>query len=325
MPPEPKLQLALDMGGTRVKAALVSGGSILAQRDIDSDSDSAIRGRLPAIERLVAEMLQQSNTNPGSVRGIGIAFAGPVDARTGRVLATNAKFDDAPNVDLLEWARLRWNAPALIDNDARLACLGEWAYGAAKGSRSVVTVTLGTGIGTGVIIEGRLLRGTHSQAGSLGGHFPIDIANKPVCTCGNSGCAEAVASTWAFRRDLATLPESRRRLVTAGKSPEECGLRDLFSAAADGNPDAKEMAARYTEAWGALAVALIHAYDPEVVVLVGGVLAAGDAVTGPIERYARAHAWTPGRTVPVVAGRFPAAASLIGAAYLASGAAIDVL
>ena len=92
-----------------------------------------------------------------------------------------------------------WNVDFFIDNDARLAAVGEWKYGAGKDTDNLVVMTIGTGIGTSVIMNGKLLRGKHFQAGCLGGHFSVKY-NGSMCTCGNSGCVEAYASTWSFKR-----------------------------------------------------------------------------------------------------------------------------
>jgi glucokinase len=105
------------------------------------------------------------------VLGIGFSFAGLVDSVANRILSTNQKYDDGPETDLVGWAREKWNWPLFALNDARMALLGEWQHGAGKGCTDLVMITLGTGIGSAVLVGEELLKGKHFQAGNLGGHF----------------------------------------------------------------------------------------------------------------------------------------------------------
>lgn len=319
------VQVALDLGGTTIKAALVSGGTIIASGTLAAHSSEGLGASLPAVEHLVASLLKERHLSPGSISGVGIAFAGPVDAVHRRVVSTNAKFDDAPTLDFEAWVRRAWSTTVAIDNDARLACLGEWKYGAGAGRSNVVTVTLGTGIGSGVVIQGRLLRGAHFQAGSLGGHIPVDVSSGALCTCGNIGCAESVASTWAFRRDLAAMGEKARRQIIGDAAIARSGLKELFTAAGRGIGVAVQLHNRYLRAWGAALVGLVHAYDPEIVILTGGVVASGSALIEELAGYVHGHAWTPGWSTEIVGGRHPDTAALLGAAYLAGGDSIEVI
>ncbi len=319
------VQIALDLGGTTIKVALVSRGDVVAFAPLDAHAGAGIAESLPRIERAVAGLLEAQGLSQTAIAGVGIAFAGPVDAVRKRVVATNDKFDDAPRVDFAGWIRDAWNVPFAIDNDGRLSCLGEWKFGAGAGHSAVATITLGTGIGSGVVIHDRLLRGPHFLAGSLGGHIPIDFSGGRRCSCGNVGCAEAVASTWALHKDLAELDEGTRRRIIGSRKVEESGLKELFEAASIGDEVALAIRHRYLDAWGATAVALVHAYDPEVVVLDGGALGAGESVVSAVGEYVGTRAWTPGRRTKVTAGRFPNTAALIGAAYLAGGDALEII
>ena len=104
-------------------------------------------------------------------------------------------------LDLNLWAKTNWNVPVVIENDARAALIGEWQYGAGKGSDNILMVTLGTGMGSAVLIEGKLLRGRNFLAGNLGGHMSIDFEGDE-CNCGNIGCVETAGSTWALSKNL---------------------------------------------------------------------------------------------------------------------------
>lgn len=138
-------------------------------------------------------------------------FPGLVDPIHNRVISTNEKYDDACSISLDKWAWENWEVPFCMDNDARLAVAGEWWQGAARGKNNVVMMTIGTGIGTGVVIDGRLLYGQHFQAGSLGGHFVLDYKGRR-CSCGNKGCVEALSSSFSCRPLSGSMPFYRNHL-----------------------------------------------------------------------------------------------------------------
>ena len=123
------------------------------------------------------------------------AFPGLVDPIHNRVISTNEKYDDACSISLDKWAWENWEVPFCMDNDARFGRSRRMVAGCGPGKNNVVTMTIGTGIGTGVVIDGRLLYGQHFQAGSLGGHFVLDYKGRR-CSCGNNGCVEALSSSF---------------------------------------------------------------------------------------------------------------------------------
>ncbi len=196
--------LAVDLGGSHATCALVENTDILASRTVGADGAVGLKSLLP----LLAETLNGIRGEEGSagVAGVVFSFCGIVDYARGRILSTNAKFDDAPSLDLVAWCREKLGLPLKMENDARLALLGEWYAGAARGCDDVVMITLGTGIGGAAMSEGRLLRGKHSQAGCLGGHLPVDFEGR-VCSCGAVGCAEAEASSVSLPEVCRAHPE----------------------------------------------------------------------------------------------------------------------
>ncbi|WP_051815944.1 ROK family protein, partial [Glycomyces tenuis] len=209
----------------------------------------------------------------------GIAVPGVVDRAAGRLVKAHDKQPRLGGLDLVAWARASFGLPAVIENDARAALVGEITAGSAAGARDAVLMTLGTGIGTAAVMDGTLLRGAHDHAGILGGHLTVDIDAEP-CNCGNVGCAESIAGAWAIRRELA----ARGDAVTDVKA--------MLAAAEAGDTAAAALRDRAIRAWGATAVSLCHAYDPDVVVLSGGIMRAGAALAAPIEAYVAEHLWT---------------------------------
>jgi glucokinase len=198
--------------------------------------------------------------------------------------------------------------PLRVENDARMALLGEHYAGSAKDSDDVVMMTLGTGIGSAAMIRGRLLRGVHFQAGCLGGHFPVDFRGR-LCSCGNIGCAEAEAGGWA-------LPSVAREWLgfsrSALASSEPLNFKALFAQAEKGDPVAIQIRRHCLDVWAANAVALVHAYDPEVVVIGGGVMKSSQAILPAIQEHLNQHAWTAWGKPQVRAAMLGNQAALLG-------------
>lgn len=300
--------LAVDAGGTRIKLGVVAGGQVLARATLEARSDEGLAPQLPRI----AEAFRMLVPVGMSIDGLGMAFPSLVDIETGRVLTHSGKYRDAQHVDLSTWVRETFGVPFAIENDARMAVIGEWRYGAAKSYGDVVMITLGTGIGTGVVIEGRVLRGRHGQAGCLGGHFTTHAGGRP-CPCGNVGCAEMEASTAA----LPALAQADPLFaVSVLRDAKPLDYAAVFAAAAQGDPLAVRLRDRSLEVWSALGVSLIHAYDPEILVIGGGIAASGEAVVGPIRDYVGRHAWTPWGKVRVAASTLGDDAALLACEWL---------
>ncbi|MGD0745629.1 MAG: ROK family protein [Verrucomicrobiota bacterium] len=304
--------LACDLGGTRMKIGVVRDGRLLAQTTESSHSKAGLAPGLPVLKAAWLRLLSELHLTTRDCAGIAVAFPSLVDPKSGRVLAEYGKFADAMELDLRAWAKQEFNLPFAIENDARMALVGEWQHGAGRGWDNVVMITLGTGLGTSAIIEGRLLRGKHGQAGVLGGHGTVRYGGR-ACSCGNIGCAEAEAST-AFLSDIAAgLTEwdgsSLRKVATLNYAA-------VFKHAAAGDVCARKLREHSLRVWGTLAVNLIHAYDPEILILGGGIMASADvilpAVSGHVDRYAH----TPWGKVRVVAGELGDQAALVAANWL---------
>jgi glucokinase len=232
-----------------------------------------------------------------------------VDADAGRVLSTNKKYEDAPGLDLAAWCREDLGLPFRMENDARMALLGERNAGAARGFDDVVMMTLGTGIGGAAMIGGALLRGRHYQAGCLGGHVAMNPRGRR-CTCGGVGCAEAEASTWALPAICREWPG----FVASGLVREsQLDFATLFRVAGAGDAVAEAILAHCIDVWAALAVGLIHAYDPEAIVVGGGVMRSGGRILSAIQKRVEETAWTPWGKVQVRPAQCGDDAALLGA------------
>ncbi len=304
--------LACDLGGTRMKIGVVNNGAVVAQRTEPANSKAGLAPGLPVLRKAWLKLLEGLKLSVSDCAGISVAFPSLVDPKSGRILAEYGKYADAMELDLRAWAKKEFGLPLAIENDARMALAGEWKHGAGRGSDNLVMLTLGTGLGTSAVIQGQLLRGTHGQAGVLGGHTTVRYGGRD-CSCGNIGCAEAEAST-AFLCDIVvTLPEWDRsslcRLATFGYAA-------VFKHARNGDVCARKLRDHSLQVWSTLAVNLIHAYDPEFVIVGGGIMASVDVVLPAMSEYVRRHAHTPWGQVRVVASELGDNAALVAGEWL---------
>ncbi|MGD0498005.1 MAG: ROK family protein [Bryobacteraceae bacterium] len=301
--------LAVDLGGQHASCALVSGKRVLASESIPLDARAGLAAALPLLAESLRGLLDRAPAGAGPCAGIGFSFCGLVDPRRCRILSTNAKYDDAPGIDLAAWAGAEMGLPLRLENDARTALLGERYAGAAQGFDDVVMMTLGTGIGGTAMIEGRLLHGKHFQAGCLGGHLGVDYRGRQ-CTCGNVGCMEAQASGWSLPLVCSAHPLYSDSALAA---LPRIGFEELFRLAASGDACACEVRDECLRVWSAGAVSLIHAYDPEVLVLGGGAMGAAGQILPAMRAYVERRAWTPWGKVEIRAAALGNQASLLGA------------
>jgi glucokinase len=301
--------LAIDLGGTHAAFALVEDATLVHTESLPTDRAKGLKPLLPQFTEALRSVLAKTGTSAKDCIGIALGFAGLVDTRTGFVLSTNAKYDDALGVDLPAWSRESFGLPFRIENDARMALLGENYAGAARGFSDVVMITLGTGVGGAALIEGKLLRGKHMQAGCLGGHIPVLFSGRK-CTCGNIGCAEAEASGWALPLIVKEWPGIEKSALAAYP---EIGFKELFGESRSGDAIALAIRDRCLNVWAADAVGLVHMYDPEVIVIGGGVMKSADAIIPYVQDYVSKHAWTPWGKVQVRAAELGNNAGLMGA------------
>lgn len=313
------IALAVDLGGSHAACAVVNAEAVLACERIELSHTHGLGAALPAIAEALGRTVRQAGVNMNECAGVAFSFCGLVDPVRRRVTSTNAKYEDAPSIDLEAWARSEFDLPLRIDNDARLALLGERQAGAAAGFDDIVMVTLGTGVGGAAMMGGQLVRGRHYQAGCLGGHLLARYGGRE-CTCGALGCIEAEASTWA-------LPAICREHPAYEASPlaklPKIGFAELVRTAGEGDDCASDIFARCVDVWSAGVVSLIHAYDPEVVVMGGGVMSAAGRILPAISEYVQRRAWTPWGQVQVRGAALGDTAALLGALPLLEDASIE--
>jgi glucokinase len=305
--------LVVDCGGSHAGCGLVEDDRLIATERIEIGSAVSLRVVLPRIADTFRRLLAGAGVAASSCEGVVMGLPSIVDARTGRVLDSRSKYTDAMGIDLVEWSRGEFGLALRAENDARLALLGESFAGAARGCSNVIMMTLGTGIGGTAMIEGKLLRGKHSQAGCLGGHLPVRFDGRP-CMCGAIGCAEAEGSSWA----LPLIAKDWNGISGSKLAPmaERLNFEQLFATADAGDAVACEIRERCLNVWSVAAVAMIHAYDPEILVMGGGVMKREAEIVPYVQNYLDAHAWTDWGKVQVKAAQLGNDAALLGAVPL---------
>lgn len=296
--PEPQV-IGVDVGGTKILAAVVSrDGSLEAQleRPTDVSSQDAL---LVMLDGVVEELRAG---NPG-VAALGFGLPSRIDQLRGRAVASvNVPLTD---VDFRDRMRERHGLPAEIDNDANAATIAEWHSGAARGARHVVMLTLGTGVGGGLILDGKPYRGATGGAAELG-HIVLEL-DGPPCRCGGRGHLESFATGVAADR------------VARERIGPESNAHDLVRRGKAGEPEAVAALAAIGRYVGAGIASFVNALEPEVIVIGGGFgEAAGDLLLGPARDVLAQDGLTPGReNVRIVKAQLGTDAGVIGAGMIA--------
>lgn len=303
--------IGIDLGGTLVKVGLIHAGKIADRLVLPAHAEKGLQPNLPAIKEAVNKLLSQNKVDTSRLTGMGMAFPGIVDVKHSRVLSTNEKYDDANQLNLSLWCRMNWDIAFHMDNDARMAAIGEWKYGAGKGLNNLVMMTIGTGIGTGVVIDGQVLYGEHFQAGSLGGHFVMDYRGRR-CSCGNVGCVEALSSSFFLKSIIEEHP-----LLSVGFKIRAAGFdfKEIFQLAASGDVDAILLRNECMDVWSAAIITYIHAYDPQVIVLGGGIMKSKDVILPYIRERVNRLAWCPSEEVRIIASELGDNAAVLASEY----------
>ncbi len=308
--------VGVDLGGTKIYTALADlRGRILAEVRVPT---GAREGPEAVMARIADTVHRVAGTAGGAAPlALGIGSPGPLDPETGVVYRSpNLGWEDVPLKRRLEEIL---GVPVLVDNDANLAALGEYSFGAGQGARQMVYVTVSTGIGGGIILDGRIYRGAGGGAGEAG-HMVLD-PDGPLCGCGRRGCLEALASGTAMAsraRELAAAGRGRAILAEAGGSAGGITAVSVARAAAAGDAEALEIISRAGEYLGMGLANLVNLINPDRLVVGGGALEAGETLWAGMERELKARALHPALDqVRVVRAGLGGRSGLMGAVALA--------
>jgi len=285
-----QLTIGVDLGGTKIETVVADAdGTVLGE---DLRPTLAAEGPAAVIARIadsIHEACGKANVAPAGTLGIGISSPGPAKPKEGIVT-------DAPNlpgwhdIHVTKLLSDAIGVPSLLENDANAAAYGELRFGAAQGLQHIVYVTLGTGIGGGIIIDGKIYEGASGAAGEVG-HM-IVLPDGPVCNCGNRGCVEALSAGPAIARDAAALiagGKAAKLAELAGESPLTAKL--VYEAALQGDDEAREIIHRAGYYLGLGLVGILNIFDPQALILGGGLVNMGDLYLGPALDTARKGAF----------------------------------
>jgi len=312
--------LGLDFGGTKLTAGLALAGEskLLARHQCPTPAGAGPR-------RVFEEMVRLARSLPTGLTpaGVGISFGGPVDPKRGVVRVCHHLWG-WEGVPLPHWAQEEFGAPALMDNDANAAALGEHRFGAGRACDHLLHVNVGTGIGGGIVLHGQVYQGATGMAGEIG-HMVVQ-PNGPLCTCGRRGCLEALASGPAIARDawerLEREPERGQKLLSlAGSDPERITARMVSEAAAQGDELAQDALDQAAKMLGLGIANAINLINPQRVTVGGGVVKIGLAWMEKVRAAARADAM-PDSPVEIVLAALADDSPLWGAIALAEAASM---
>lgn len=304
--------LAVDIGGTRIKIASLRDGTVERIVMIPAHSEGRLQDRLEDIARSLEQVAEQRIQD---YDGLGIALPCLVNPATGRATEIYGKFEDAPDVDLFSWCRKQFGLTPAVEQDSKAALLGEVRYGCARGVENAVMLIMGTGVGTAVMQRGELMDSRRHFAGALSSHIIVDAFHGRKCTCNARGCLEAYAASWA-------LPGMIREHPMFPSSPlareERLDFAALGRALAQGDETARSVLNQVICALRAGIISLIHAYDPESVILSGGPLCLGDAFVTPLLNNIDKELWGGGHRVDFRVAEQPDQSVLLGLHYLST-------
>ena len=264
--------LVADLGATSIDVAVTSlDGRILGHHDEPARIEDGPEACLDRVDDLFDALLRTTRTIPGQLWGIGIGVPGPVEFETGRPISPPIMpgWDGYP---IRERFSARYGAPVWVDNDVNVLALGEWRSGVAAGHDNVVVVKVGTGIGAGIISDGRIHRGAQGSAGDVG-HIQVLDDPAVVCRCGNIGCLEAIAGGAAIGREGVAAAEDGRssRLLLALDQHGTVTAEDVARAASFGDPVAVGILQLAGRRIGSMLASVVNFFNPSLVVIGGGV------------------------------------------------------
>ena len=308
--------LAVDLGGTKIiTAVILSTGEIICRKYSLTLADEGPRPVINRLSSAVAETMAQAKLKTSDIAGIGIAAAGILDIDRG-IVTTSPNLPHWHNVPLRDIFADRLGVVTYLINDSNAAALGEHRFGAGIGFDNIIYLTVSTGIGGGIIIDGELYSGADGCAGELG-HMTIE-ADGPQCHCGNFGCLEAMASGWAVAKEaMMRINRGERSSIIelVNGRLENITAETVAIAARRGDQLAADIVAEAAKYLGIGLANLVNIFNPELIVIGGGLSKMGDMLLKPARKVLKERAFRlPSRTVHIVRARLGSNAGIIGAA-----------
>lgn len=317
-----KFIVGVDLGGTNLRSAVVTEDrEILGRCSTATEAEKGPQAVMEAIQGCVLQAVEQSGVRKEELLAVGIGAPGPMNWQTG-VVYSPPNLPGWHNVPLADEMKKRLGVPCYVENDANVACYGEFWLGAGQGAENMCLLTLGTGLGGGIVTHGKLLRGVDGTAAEIG-HLKVERTNGRPCGCGGTGCLEQYASVTGMRKTalIGIARGERTRLSDMFDNDFTKLTGKMISDAADQGDEFAAWVLRETAIWLGLGVAsLVNLLNPEKVVLYGGMVAAGERLFGPLRETVRAQAFeVPTNRAQILPAALGDDSGVIGAA----GAALD--
>lgn len=308
----------IDLGGTNLKGVLLNReGEEEGWLMLPTKAELGPRGVTQRISELVRSLLREKGLKNGDLAGIGIGVPGLVNSRDGRAIFL-PNLPGWRNIPLGLWVNRELGIPTIIDNDVRMAAWGEKLLGAGRGCDNLVFLTLGTGIGAGIFLQGKMFRGHSESAGEIG-HMTVEKEGLP-CTCGNRGCLEMYASGRAIaRRAREAVKQNDDSLILKLAEGDEAriGAATVAEAAGQGDALARRIIEEAALYLGMGLANLVNILNPQRLVIGGGVAGMGEMLLAPVREVVRTRAMPLNREVEIVTAELGERAGAVGAAHAA--------
>lgn len=307
----------IDTGASHMRAILTNfGANSIAEKEIAIDIAKGPDFCIAQANELLGNLLAEKNMDFSMLSAIGIGVPGPIDSEAGMVIAPPIMpgWDRFPIRDTLEKL---WGRPVSVNNDAELGALGEWAYGAGRGARDLAYIKVGTGIGAGLLIGGRIYRGSTGSAGEIG-HLTMDN-DGPMCTCGNRGCLEALSGGHAIAKQAAAAIKKGKRTQLADNGTEPITAKYVASVAQHGDLVAQQIMAEAGEHLGVAIAGLVNIFNPDIIVVGGGVAQIGDLFLEPVRKTVAK------RSLPAAANNVRITTAVLGRRASSLGAVVQAV
>ena len=309
----------IDLGGTTAKIGLfTTSGALLEKWEVATDTSNAGEHILENLAAAILGKMKEKSIQPEQVEGVGIGVPGPVlDSSIVPIVCANLGGWGERNVSA-QLSGLLDGLKVLVGNDANVAALGEIWMGAAKGAKNAVMVTLGTGVGGGVVVNGKVIDGVHGAGGEIG-HITVNRHETAVCGCGKRGCLEQYSSATGVVRCMKKLLDENPDTPCVLRGTE-FAAKDVFDAARNGDALAAREVDEMSDTLGMALANIASTVDPEAFLVGGGVARAGDVLFAPLNKHFQEYAFKSCREIPIKQASLGNDAGIYGAVRLIVGA-----
>lgn len=302
----------IDIGGTTVKCGLfLTTGELCEKWEIKTRTEDGGKAILPDVAAAIQAKMKEKGIAKEQVTGVGVGVPGPVVKEREVTVAVNLHWGHTMLADELE--ALLGGIPVKVGNDANVAALGEMWKGGGEGTKNLIMATLGTGVGGGIIIDGKIITGSHGAGGEIG-HACVEPAETETCNCGNKGCLEQMASATGIVRLAKRILDENTEATVLKK--DRISAKSVFDAYKAGDKVAARIVDKFAGYLGNALAVFACVVDPEIIVIGGGVSKAGQPLIDAVEKYFRRDAFVTCKDTPIVLAKLDNDAGIYGAAKL---------